>query len=230
MQSKVTRWFTDLAGALLLAASTAMFISNGASAGFVQPRDPLFGISMPMVFWLVGAAGCGVGLVCLFGKQAWLKLNLVLWFALNFWAYQLGLFWTAGPRGFNGYWGNLADAFGISSIAAGLILKMFFLYLLIGGFISLFLPSLGKTPGHADDYMKISCPSCGGHVKFAAQNIGQQIACPHCQSAVTLRKPDENLKMTCVLCGGNIEFPAHALGQKIPCPHCAKTITLLNPT
>jgi len=41
--------------------------------------------------------------------------------------------------------------------------------------------------------MKMVCPACGGHVKFAVQNIGQQIPCPHCQASIILRKPDENL-------------------------------------
>jgi DNA-directed RNA polymerase subunit RPC12/RpoP len=77
--------------------------------------------------------------------------------------------------------------------------------------------------------MKMFCPACGGHVKFTAQNIGQQIPCPHCRVAIILRKPDENLKMSCVLCGGHVEFPPHALGQTIDCPHCAKTITLSRP-
>jgi DNA-directed RNA polymerase subunit RPC12/RpoP len=77
--------------------------------------------------------------------------------------------------------------------------------------------------------MKMVCPACGGPVQFAAPNVGQQIPCPHCRAAITLRKPDDNLKMTCVLCGGHIEFPPHAVGQKIDCPHCAKTITLLRP-
>ncbi len=232
MQSKVIRLFTNTAGVLLLAVGTAMFISNEASAEFVLPRDPILTLSMPNVFWIVGAAVLCLGLVCLLGKQAWLKLNLLLWFALNFWAYQLGLFWTVGPRSFIGYWGNLADALGISSIAAGLILKIVFLYLLIGASVSLLLPwvlaQTQKSSSHANDFMKIPCPSCGGKIKLSTLNLGQQIPCPNCKETITLEMPGK-LKMTCVLCGENIEFPAHALGQKIPCPHCAKTITLLKP-
>lgn len=88
-------------------------------------------------------------------------------------------------------------------------------------------PISKKSSKMVSNYLKMSCPACGGRVKFAVQNIGQQISCPHCQAAITLRKPEEKLRMTCVLCRGSIEFPAHALGQKISCPHCAKTITLL---
>jgi DNA-directed RNA polymerase subunit RPC12/RpoP len=79
----------------------------------------------------------------------------------------------------------------------------------------------------ASGLIRMTCPACGGHVRFASQNLGQQIPCPHCQSAIFLSNPEEYFKMTCVLCKGHVEFPPHALGRKIPCPHCAKTITLL---
>jgi uncharacterized paraquat-inducible protein A len=78
-------------------------------------------------------------------------------------------------------------------------------------------------------FSKAFCPACGGHVKFPIQNLGQQIACPHCKAVMTLQSPGELMKMTCVLCGGHVEFPVHAAGQKILCPHCAKSITLLKP-
>lgn len=228
-QSKVIFWFTNSAGILLTAAGVAMFVGTGANAGFLPPHDPLFEISMPAVFWIVGAIGLGVGMVCLFGKQAWVKLSLVLWFALNFCAYLLGLFWTAGPHSFDGYWCGLADSFGISPLTLNLILEMACLYLLAGSSALLAWSRLRQITDQKAGYLKIPCPSCGGKIKFPPANIGQQIACPHCQSAVILRKPDEKLKMTCVLCGGHVEFPAHAIGQKIQCPHCAKTITLLQP-
>jgi hypothetical protein len=228
--SSLPRLFNYSAGALLLAAGVAMFASNGADAGFTQPHDPLLGISMSMMFCVVGTAESCVGLICLFGREMGLKLILILWLALNFLAYQLGLFWAMGPRSFNGYWGNLADAFGISSIAADLILKIVFSYLLIGGSSSLLLPWVlartQKSSNHANDYIKIPCPSCGGKIKFSTQNVGQKIACPHCQNNITLREPEESLKMVCFFCKEHIAFPAYALGEKFPCPHCNMDITL----
>ena len=230
VQRKVIRSFTDSAGVLLLAVGIALFISNGASVGFVLPHDPLFRIPMSIVFWIFGAIELCVGLVCLFGKSSRLKLNLVLWLALIFLAYQLGLFWIMGMSSFNGYCGDLAGTFGISFIVASLILKLFFLYFLIGGSISLLLTwgltRAQKPSSHQSDNIKTPCPSCGGIIRFSTRNIGQKIPCPHCREPITLQAPG-NLKMSCVLCGGNIEFPAHALGQKIPCPHCRATITLL---
>lgn len=202
-----------------------MFISNGASIGFVPPRDPIFGVSMTTMFWIVGAIELGVGLICLFGAKAWLKVGLAMWLAVNFLTYRIGMFWTVGPRSFNGYWGNLADAFHITPDTASWMLTVAFSYLLIGGSALLAWSRLRKFPVQTEEtFFKIACAHCGGHIKFSAQNDGQKIPCPHCQSTITLQT--SNLKMSCVLCGGHIEFPAHALGQKIPCPHCRATITL----
>lgn len=205
-----------------------MFISNGANAGFVQLRDPLFGISMLLMFWIVGVAAFGIGLTCLFSNQTWLKLGLLLWFALIFWTYRVGLLCVAGSHSFNGYWGNFAEAFHISPITADLIFKIAFLYMLIGSSTLLVRFWSQKSAEAQIGYLKMACPSCGGKIKFQSANMGQDIACPHCQLAVTLQGAT-NLKMKCVLCGGHIEFPAHAIGQKIPCPHCTKIITLLRP-
>jgi DNA-directed RNA polymerase subunit RPC12/RpoP len=72
------------------------------------------------------------------------------------------------------------------------------------------------------------CPACGGHIEFAAQNLGQEIPCPHCQKTITLHKPDL-LKMACFFCHGHIEFPTHAIGTKMACPHCKMNITLKAP-
>lgn len=51
-------------------------------------------------------------------------------------------------------------------------------------------PVIQKPQANATDYLKISCPNCGGHVAFPAQGIGRKIACPHCQTTITLQKPD----------------------------------------
>jgi uncharacterized paraquat-inducible protein A len=74
----------------------------------------------------------------------------------------------------------------------------------------------------------MSCPSCGIHIRFAGKNLGQKIPCPHCQTSITLRRPDL-LKMACFFCHGHIKFPPHAIGEKISCPHCNMGITLKEP-
>jgi uncharacterized paraquat-inducible protein A len=103
------------------------------------------------------------------------------------------------------------------------ILTLIIIYLITGGIAIIWIE---RRKAHAAEFLKISCPACGGHIAFAIQNLGQQIPCPHCQAVIALRKP-ESLKMSCYFCKEHIEFPAHALGQKIPCPHCNRSITLM---
>ena len=123
-----------------MALATGMFVSNVVEAGWVPAHDPLLVISMPIVFWITGVVELAVGLVCLFGERASLKPPLILWLAMVFLTYQLGLFWTVGRRSFHGYWGNLADTFHFSPDAACWILMAAFVYLLIGSIVSLLSP------------------------------------------------------------------------------------------
>ncbi len=224
MQLKLTRWFTNSAGALLLGGVLAMFLANWAGAGLIQPQDPIFMISVRNLFWIMGAVALGVALICLFAKRMWLKAALVVWLAMNLCVYEIGLLQQENYHGWGVYLGSISHAFGISPGTAGLILKIGLFYLLVGGLLAL----LWLRREDARGYVRAICAGCGGHITFLPSALGRQISCPHCQAAMTLREPG-NLKMACVLCGGRVEFPAHALGQKIPCPHCAKTITLLNP-
>jgi uncharacterized paraquat-inducible protein A len=115
---------------------------------------------------------------------------------------------------------------GLSLASTDIVFSLFSIFLFAGSVMILWSE---YKAAKAAESLKISCPACGGHVKFPIQNLGRQISCPHCQAAMVLQSPGETMKMTCVLCGGRVEFPVHAIGQKIPCPHCAKTITLLKP-
>jgi uncharacterized paraquat-inducible protein A len=108
-----------------------------------------------------------------------------------------------------------------------------FAYLLIGSCATLlwhWLRSSSNPLLHhsSTPSLKMACPACGLHIRFAAQNLGQQIPCPQCKTTVTLRRPDL-LKTVCFFCKGHIEFPTHAIGEKIPCPHCKMDITLKEP-
>jgi uncharacterized paraquat-inducible protein A len=122
--------------------------------------------------------------------------------------------------------GSFSDAFGVSAATAGIMAEVTLAYLVLGSYFMLAGLWLQNRRVASKDEVKISCPSCGGHVTFASQNLGQQIPCPHCQAIIALRKP-ENLKMSCYFCKEHIEFPAHALGRKISCPHCNRSITLM---
>lgn len=224
--ANLPRLFSYSAGTLLLLAALGMFISVWAGAGMIHPPDPLFGMSLPMFFWIVAGIELSVALICLFGTRAALQVTLVLWLAINFAVCQAGLWWTGARGGFKGYLGDASSAFGISTSAADLTLKILVVYLFTGSVLSLLWPWIKKESGESPGSdLKISCPACGGHIRFAAQNLGQQIPCPHCEASVTLRRTD-NLKMSCFFCQGHIEFPAHATGTKMACPHCKMDITL----
>lgn len=228
MQTKIDRVFIYSAGALLLLAATALLVSTWTPAYYIQyPHDPVFGISIRTLFWLVAGICFTVSLICLFGKNSKWQAALVAYLATGFGIYWLGLYWGGGGN-LSGYFANFPTAFGISASAACVFATMILGYLFLGGYLCLIWLWRQERLENAVESRKMLCPACGGHIKFAAQNVGRQIDCPHCKTTIVLQTAD-TLKMTCVLCGGNIEFPAHSLGQKIPCPHCAKIIPLLKP-
>jgi DNA-directed RNA polymerase subunit RPC12/RpoP len=165
-----------------------MFIANWASAGLTQPHDPVFMVSMRNLFWIVGAIALVVAMICLFGEhQVWMKIALVLWLAVNLFAYQIGFLWKGSHAGFSVYLNSLAEAFGMASHTAYLILGLVFLYLLMGSLASLLWLWMDNTGG----YLKNACARCGKHIEFPAQGIGQKIACPHCGVTITLQRPSE---------------------------------------
>jgi hypothetical protein len=225
MRTKLFYIFTNSAGALLLALASALFLINGTSpADYVPPHDPIFLISIRDLFWILGGIAIVMALICFFSEQPARVISLLAWFAFSFWIYRIGLF-AEGCRGITGFLGGFPHAFGISSKAAAVLGDLLFASLLGGSCAALWL--VRRLP-QSVEYKKMSCPSCGTHISFATENLGQKIPCPHCHKTVTLRKP-EHLKMPCFFCKEHIEFPAHALGQKIKCPHCKNDITLREP-
>jgi DNA-directed RNA polymerase subunit RPC12/RpoP len=214
--------FTDSAGAALLALGLGLLLANLASLGLIQPHDPVLGLTMDTLFWAFGGSLVAFSLLCLFATNRWLRLALILWLAVDFLVYQIGLRSTGLTHGFSGYLGSLAGTFGISPRTAEWGLNVLFGYLLLGScacVVWIWLTKPGKNS------LKMSCAACGGRIAFTIKDIGKQTACPHCKTAITLRAPG-NLKMSCFFCKEHIEFPAHALGHKIKCPHCRNDITL----
>jgi DNA-directed RNA polymerase subunit RPC12/RpoP len=200
-------------------------VSNwtGVLPDAVPPREPLFLISIPVLFWVVGGLVLVVALGCLLFDKLIFQIAGLAWLTTCLLVYRVGLFWD-GAHTLGGYLGSVSCAFGISSAAAGTAADALLLGLFLGSGLSLLWLSCQRGPAMND--LKTACPACGGHIAFAPAQAGRPIACPHCGQPVVLHQ-SELLKMTCVLCGEHIEFPAHALGQKISCPHCQKTITLL---
>lgn len=220
LQPKLTGAFLQSAATLLVACATALILGNIAGNGLAQPHDILLGISIRNLFWILIGCGLVVALYCIFGKIVRLKLALVSWLALNLILYRLGLHWM-GAQGIGGYVGNLARSFHLASDVTSQLMQLCVLYLFVGsaGFLIWHLVRREEVS------LKAICTHCGGHIGFAAQNLGQKTPCPHCQKPTTLRMP-ENLKMSCFFCKEHIEFPSHAIGEKLKCPHCQMDITL----
>jgi hypothetical protein len=224
---KTAKIFAYSAGALLSIIAIALFISNAATSGLLLPRDPLLMVPMRFLLCMVGSGAALLAVYCLFGQNHRWQCAAVAWSAVNFWIYRLFLLYGGFPR-FHGFTGNVPNVFHIPPGAADIMASIIFGYLLLGGGSLLIWLRVSDWQHAKMGYLKMCCPSCGGHIEFAPRNLGQTIPCPHCQKTIALRKSDL-LKMTCFFCKEHIEFPAHAIGEKIPCPHCRMDITLKEP-
>ncbi len=229
---RLIRLFTYTAGGVLLAMALVNLMGTVGSAQVLRLPDPLLIIPLWIAMLITGGMEFAVALVCLFGQRPGLQTSLIAWLATTFAVYRIALIWQRGHWQW-GCLGNLSATLHIPSGVAGFVMISMLVYLLLGGYVLLLWPWLGKAVSlvplrnrrQAVESLKMSCPECGGHIKFAHQNFGQRIACPHCQTSITLRKPDF-LKIACFFCKEHIEFPAHAVGEKISCPHCKMDITL----
>lgn len=227
LHETIIRCLINLSASLVVGLSVAAFIGIRASADFVASQDPIFGISTRTVFLLFAATGLGIALTCLSTRNMKLQLTLMLWLVMNAAVYAVGIQWN-GSSHLGMYLGNVSGAFRLSPDTAWLLLKMIFFLLLTGCAVPLAWLQLNRSKFEAAVPLRMSCPACGGHIKFSRRNLGQQTPCPHCQKTITLRRPNL-LKMSCFFCKGHIEFPAYAIGEKLRCPHCHQDITLKEP-
>lgn len=233
MGTNWTKAFVRSTGAILLASALIRFLIAASNAPFLSLPDPAIGIPLRYSVLIAGGIEFLVAFICLFGERVNLQIGWLAWLATNFIVFRIGLFWMhCHPQAT--CIGSLTDPLHLSRGMTGMIVALLPVYLALGSYTALIWLWF-VAPKHSEgDYgvvaglIKISCPACGGHIKFAALNLGLRIPCPHCRSAIILREP-ETLKMSCVSCGGHIEFPSYAVGQRILCPHCSKTITLLAP-
>jgi DNA-directed RNA polymerase subunit RPC12/RpoP len=239
MNAKWIKFFIASTGIILLAAALVRLLIAIGNAQVLSLPEPMLGIPLRYAVLMVGTFELAVALICLFGKRVGLQIGWLAWLSTNFVMFWLGLLITHCQLQ-GSCLGSLTDPLRLSRGATGYLSELILLYLVVGSFgavLWILFSKDAKAAGQlatqqlalqrdtAAGLLKMPCPACGVHIKFSIQNLGQQIPCPHCQAAITLRKP-ENLKMSCFFCKEHIEFPAHALGQKISCPHCNMKITL----
>lgn len=72
--------------------------------------------------------------------------------------------------------------------------------------------------------IKSACQACDGRMELPLEALGEQFACPHCNTMLELA-----LKCACNHCGGPLSFPLEGVGHRITCGHCSSE-TLLMPS
>jgi hypothetical protein len=196
------RFFTNTAAALLLAMATALFIINlSGPPHLVLPRDPISGLSLRYLFWIIGGLAVLIAWFCLFSVRSSHLIPWVAWFATNFLIYRIALYFE-GCHSLTGFLASVTYAFGLPAKAASVLVDVAFAYLLIGSSAALLFhwlrsfttpplqpsitPPLQSCP---TPFLKLSCPSCGGHIEFATGDLGRKIPCPHCKMDITLKEP-----------------------------------------
>ena len=221
--------FIYSAGAILLAAALERILVATGDAQSLSLPEPVMGIPLRYALLIAGAFELVVALICLFGRKTSLQLGWLAWLATNYMVYRIGLF-TMHCHQQGTCVGSLTDPLHLAHGTTGIIISLIPVYLLFGSCVSLIWLWRGERwRMQKRESIKMSCPACGVHIKFASPFMGQKIPCPQCRAIITLRKPDL-LKMACFFCHEHIEFPTHAIGEKIPCPHCKMDITLKEPT
>ncbi len=226
------RWikpFLYSAGGILLAAAAIRFVIAAGDAPSLALPEPMLGIPLRYAVLAVGGIELIVALICLFGRQAAFQVACLAWLSTDYIVYRIGLLLMHDhPQ--TTCIGSLTDPLHLAAGAMGLLVAFLPFCLVIGSCAALpgVWQSWASLPRSLPSDIKMSCPGCGIHLKFAVQNLGRQIACPHCQAIITLRKPDL-LKTACSYCRQHIEFPAHAIGQKLQCPRCKQDIILKEP-
>ena len=223
--STLRRGFILSAGALLLGSALVRFIIFFRDSTLLHGADPLLGIPLQLGLLLLLSVELAVALVCLFANRPGLQVTLVAWLALNHLVLRIGM----GYMGIHPEWtfaGMLTDPLHLGrgwtgwAVAYGLPGA-----LLAGSLAALAGAGLQRWRGRGAAFEKMACPECGRHIRFGVEDLGRQVPCPQCKTAVTLRRPG-TLKTECHFCKGHVEFPDHALGRRIDCPHCRRGILL----
>jgi hypothetical protein len=229
---KPIKFFIHFAGAILLAAALIRFVIATGSDTVLSMPEPMLGLPLRYAVLLVGGFELLVALICLLGGRPGLQLGWLAWAATNYLVYWIGLFiMHYHPQ--TSCIGSLTDPLRLAHGTMGTVAEFLPAYIALGSYSALLWlyvidPLLNRRQKSLNESLKMSCPSCGIHIRFAGKNLGQKIPCPHCQTSITLRRPDL-LKMACFFCHGHIKFPPHAIGEKISCPHCNMGITLKEP-
>jgi len=135
MQRILASAFVSSAAVVLLITGAAKIFSAISGGQILENLDPVFGITLYLLFWCAGAIEILASLVCMFGQRLGLKAALVLWLATNFVVYRIGLMWVGGICG---CLGTLAEPLHLSPATVDASMKIVLAYLVIGSVATLF--------------------------------------------------------------------------------------------
>jgi hypothetical protein len=210
--------FTLLGALMLVFLGSSEVIGAFGKIQMLDAPDPLLGLVVRRLLLLYGVGQLVAAAFILFTSRRILGLALTGWLAAIFLVYRIGL-WSIGWHDSSGL---IIAPLGFSISNMDLLSIFLSIYLVA----TCYIPLRGELRKISESQsMKIPCPSCGGRIKFAIQDLGRHVSCPHCQKDIALRAPDF-VKMFCFFCKGHIEFPPYAAGKKMRCPHCDMDITL----
>jgi ribosomal protein S27E len=178
-------WFLLSAGGILLLGGMVKVLDLLARPEVPDMTDPIFAMPFRDLVLLVGVAELIVASLCLFTDRRTLSLGLLAWLVANLAAYRIGL-WTMGWPHPYAWVAGLINGLNISPRIADLIIGVASAYLLVGSIAMLWFE---RRTAQAATFLKISCVSCGGHIEFPANAVGQKIQCPHCAKNITLLSP-----------------------------------------
>lgn len=225
--TKWIKFFVYSAGAILLLAGLERLLIATDRTALLSLPEGMLGIRLRYAVLLAAVIELTVAFTCLFGRQTHLQIGWLVWLVINYTLYRIGLS-VMGGHSQSACIGSLTDPLHLSRGITGTIALWIPVYLLLGGCTAWAWLWSENRRLNAARHLKMSCPACGVHIRFAIQNLGQKAACLYCGKVITLRQPDL-LKMACFFCAGHIEFPDHAIGEKLKCPHCQMDITLKEP-
>jgi hypothetical protein len=143
----LTRLFLMSAGWLLLLTAIIKFMSAMQEVRVLGQPDPLLDfLSTRQLLALTALLEAGVAAVILWAGRAVAaseKLLLVLWLAMMFLLYRLGLWWI-GHQGGCSCMGNAAQWLGASPATLDIAAKVLLAYLLLGSLAFLMARSLSQ--------------------------------------------------------------------------------------
>ena len=171
---------------------------------WLNAPDPLLGFSNRTVLLLAGTLHLAFSGWLFATRDSINRVIIALWVALNYFLYRVAMFWIVGMKApfameeFSGW--RLG---GVRPETVDLCWKLFIAYLVVGSSVFVLLklwqlkqlkneawvrqwlkmreqgcspktPVIQKSTGTANDYLKTSCPYCGGYVEFPLMGSGRK--------------------------------------------------------